>query len=96
MTTTAAKTSASYNAPRYTCPHCADRARCRTSRALSPLTQELYLQCLNVHCGHTWKSMMSAVHTLVPSQTPNPSVFLPKKTPQTHHMVDSRQTSFAI
>lgn len=95
--TTTGKTSSSYNAPRYSCPHCKTRARCRTSRPLSPLTQELYLQCLNVECGHTWKSMMSAVHTLVPSQTPDPTVFLPKKALQTQHqMLDNKQTSFAI
>lgn len=94
--TEATKSSASYNSPRYSCPHCKTRARCRTSRPLSALTQELYLQCINVECGHTWKSLMSAVHTLVPSQTPDPTVFLPKKPPNTHHMVDNRQTSFAI
>lgn len=78
------------------CPHCNSKATCRTSRAVSPLTRELYMQCHNVECGHTWKSHLAAVGTIVPSQIPNPQVFLPNRNPTRHHMVDKRQTSFAI
>lgn len=58
------------------CPHCQTAATIRTSRTLSPLSREIYYQCTNVFCGHTWRSLLSAVRTIVPSQTPNPSVFI--------------------
>lgn len=60
------------------CPHCGGVAASRTTRELSPLTREIYIQCLNFECGHTWKSFLSIVATIVPSQIPNPKVFIPR------------------
>jgi len=59
------------------CPHCGSKSRVAASRMMSPLSRESYHQCLNVECGHTWRSIMSAVMTIVPSRTPNPEVHIP-------------------
>ncbi|MHA6822186.1 ogr/Delta-like zinc finger family protein [Ralstonia pseudosolanacearum] len=57
-----------------TCPHCDSVASIRTSRAVSRVTRELYCQCTNLLCGHTFVSLLEAVRTLAPSNTPNPLV----------------------
>ena len=62
------------------CPHCGNVAICRSSREMSPLTRELYVQCCNVHCGHTWRALLSIIAIISPSQTPNPGVFVPRST----------------
>lgn len=62
---------------RVLCPHCEAQATIRSSRVISPISREIYFQCANVECGHTWKSLMSIVNTIVPSQMPNPSVHIP-------------------
>lgn len=62
---------------RMVCPHCGKKAVIRSSRELSVQCRELYLQCQNYTCGHTWKSMISIVHTIVQSRTPNPEVHIP-------------------
>lgn len=61
-----------------TCPHCRQPAHIRTSRPVTELTREAYVQCTNVYCGHTFYMVMSIVRTIVPSQTPSPTVFLPR------------------
>lgn len=62
---------------RTTCPHCGAPAHTRTSRAMSEITRESYMQCTNVECAHTWVTHTSAVRTIAPSMTPNPKVFIP-------------------
>lgn len=62
---------------RYTCPHCKDRMRTITSRQLSDLVKEIYLDCMNVECGHRCVAQLGIVRTLVPSLIPSPSVSLP-------------------
>lgn len=59
------------------CPHCAQRLKIRTSRPVTRQTSELYYQCENVSCAFTCKALLSIVHTLAPSQSPDPSVFIP-------------------
>jgi len=65
------------NALRISCPHCGSKAAIRTSKEVSLITRELYFQCTNHECGHTWTSLLSAIRTIVPSQLPNPAVFIP-------------------
>jgi len=60
------------------CPHCASKARVSTSKKITAITREIYYQCSNIECGHTWASLLSAVRTIVPSRTPNPAVFIPQ------------------
>lgn len=61
---------------RIICPHCKGTAKIRTSRAVSELTKDLYCQCQNVMCGHTFVAHVSAVRTISPSATPDPLVEL--------------------
>ncbi|PQP08396.1 transcriptional regulator [Burkholderia cepacia] len=37
----------------------------------------LYCQCTNVECATTYKIHVATVHTIAPSLTPNPTVYLP-------------------
>lgn len=76
------------------CPHCGTVAVCRSSREITPLTRELYVQCCNIDCGHTWRSVLSIVATIAPSQCPNPQVFVPRserKMQEEAPSTDSRQ-----
>lgn len=59
------------------CPHCKTRMVTRTSRPLSLLSGEEYLQCPNVHCAYTCHVLSSITHTIAPSINPNPLVFVP-------------------
>lgn len=59
------------------CPHCRQPAVTMTSRELSPLVREIYLQCINVDCGHRFVAHLGIVRTLVPSLHPSPTVSLP-------------------
>ena len=65
-----------------TCPHCGSRLHIRTSRAVSLLTREAYEQCPNVECAYTCKVLVSIVHTIAPSMTPNPKAYLPLGRPR--------------
>ncbi|MGR3835776.1 ogr/Delta-like zinc finger family protein [Ralstonia pseudosolanacearum] len=38
------------------------------------ITRELYCQCSNVLCGHTFVGLVEVVRTLSPSSTPDPEV----------------------
>ncbi|VVE46688.1 ogr/Delta-like zinc finger family protein [Pandoraea terrigena] len=59
------------------CPHCARRLKIRTSRIMTRQTSQLYFQCENVECAFTCMALLSIVHTLAPSQSPDPTVFIP-------------------
>ena len=59
------------------CAHCAAKAAVRTSREISPIYREIYLQCTNIVCGHTFKASFSVVCTISPSAIPDPRVNLP-------------------
>lgn len=61
---------------RVKCPHCKSSAKIRTSRNVSDLTKDLYCQCENVMCGHTFVAQIEAVRTISPSATPDPLVEL--------------------
>jgi hypothetical protein len=75
---------------RILCPHCGRPAKIRTSRAITPLTREAYVQCENVDCCHVFRVIVSAVNTVIPPLIPNPAVFLPC-TPKAER--DARQMS---
>lgn len=61
-------------APAMKCPHCRANAWARTSRELSPLLREIYYQCSDVECGHTWVATLEASRTLSPSAKANPTI----------------------
>lgn len=56
------------------CPHCLSLAPIRTSRPLSRMVKEVYCQCSNVACGHTFKAMVEITMTISPSAFPDPAV----------------------
>ncbi|MEH6460379.1 ogr/Delta-like zinc finger family protein [Chitinimonas sp. JJ19] len=58
------------------CPHCGKTAHTRTSKQVSRLSREVYFQCSNLECGHTFVGVMEIVRTLSPSAMPNPEVRL--------------------
>jgi len=59
------------------CPHCGQSAPVRTSRQVTRLYRELYHQCSNLDCGHTFASALSITHTISQSACPDHSVELP-------------------
>lgn len=59
---------------RMDCPHCGSKASIRTSRPVSRMTRELYCQCTNLDCGHTFVSLVEVVRTLSPSSIPDPDI----------------------
>lgn len=59
------------NGPMVTCPTCGTVAAIRTSRELSNTTREIYCQCQNIQCSHTWVAFLSAVRTIVKSGLEN-------------------------
>ncbi len=60
------------------CAHCGSVAHTRSSRMLSPVSQEEYFQCTNIVCGHTFTAIREHRETLSPSAIPNPQVRLPQ------------------
>lgn len=60
------------------CAHCGHVAHTRSSRMLSPVSQEEYFQCTNIVCGHTFTAIREHRETLSPSAIPNPKVRLPQ------------------
>lgn len=63
---------------RAVCPHCSSKASIKTSKKITAITREIYFQCSNFECGHTWAALLSAVRTIVPSRIPNPDVHIPQ------------------
>ncbi len=58
----------------FRCPHCGTKSRVRNSQLMSPTVTWLYVQCLNLECGHTGRVDAEASVTISPSATPNPTV----------------------
>jgi hypothetical protein len=56
------------------CPHCKSPAIIRTSRRVSVLVREIYYQCTNVVCGHTFKATIEIIKTISPSAMPDPAI----------------------
>ncbi|WP_348635837.1 ogr/Delta-like zinc finger family protein [Cupriavidus sp. AcVe19-1a] len=56
------------------CPHCGAVAHIRSSRTVSRMTRELYCQCTNLTCGHTFVGLVEVVRTLSPSSNPDPEI----------------------
>lgn len=73
------------------CPHCQSKATCRTSRVVTATMKELYMQCHEIECGHTWKALLAVSHSIVPSHRPNPQVFLHVRPSKKPDKPDERQ-----
>ncbi len=58
------------------CAHCHTPAKVRSSKTVTSTYRELYYQCLNIDCGHTWKASLAFIHTISPSARPLPGLDL--------------------
>lgn len=59
------------------CPHCECVGLKRTSRPVTKQHRQIYYQCSNVMCGHTWLATLSYEYGIVPSAIPDARVTLP-------------------
>ncbi|UTO04798.1 ogr/Delta-like zinc finger family protein [Moraxella sp. FZLJ2107] len=65
---------------RLTCPHCEQRTLfVRTSRQITPLYREEYLQCANVECGWVGYGAREILWETSPSAKPNPNIKIAQK-----------------
>ena len=44
---------------------------------MTPLYREVYYQCLDLECGHTFVACLEVIRTLAPSARPRPGIHLP-------------------
>lgn len=51
------------------CKECGSKARITSRNKMGDAVSDLYCQCLNVHCGHTFVMTLSFNHTITPSAT---------------------------
>lgn len=49
------------------CKVCGQRGRITKTNRLSDDVSDLYCQCTDVECGHSWVATLSFSHTLSPS-----------------------------
>ncbi|WEE29197.1 ogr/Delta-like zinc finger family protein [Aeromonas hydrophila] len=49
------------------CKECGQRGRITKTNKLSPDVSDLYCQCTDAECGHTWVACLSYSHPLSPS-----------------------------
>lgn len=59
------------------CPHCRSVAIARSSNVLTVTSRDLFYQCSNVACGHTFRAVLEVNCTISPSATPDPRVVIP-------------------
>lgn len=53
------------------CPECGHNAIISKSNRIDPKLSDLYCQCRNVECGHTYVMSLSFGHTISPSALAN-------------------------
>jgi hypothetical protein len=59
------------------CPHCRAWAIARSSNVLTSTSRDLFYQCSNVDCGHTFRAVLEVNCTISPSAMPDPRVVIP-------------------
>lgn len=59
------------------CPHCRSVSIARSSNVLTVTSRDLFYQCSNVHCGHTFRAVLEVNCTISPSAMPDPMVIIP-------------------
>lgn len=59
------------------CPHCREVAIARSSNVLTSTSRDLFYQCSNVNCGHTFRAVLEINCTISPSAVPDPRVIIP-------------------
>ena len=51
---------------RVICPECSSKSRITNRNQLSLEVSDLYCQCANVHCGHTFVAKLAFSHSINP------------------------------
>lgn len=64
-----------------TCPVCNHDAGIRDSDQETELVKSLWIMCLNVDCGLTWKAQISFTYVISPSAIERPDLHLPPPPP---------------
>lgn len=66
------------------CPYCKQPAHVRTSRYLSDNVKQSYLQCVNVFCSTTFRTIESIDEVIRPpaEEKPEPPQTVPETTPR--------------
>lgn len=64
------------------CPHCGAPAIIRSSEQITETVKHLFTICTNPDCMHSWKSSISPIYTISPSNIPNPAVDIPPCPPE--------------
>lgn len=78
-----------------TCPHCKSRAVTYTSRKVSDLVTERYMQCTDVECGHSFVVQLGVLRSLTPSGKPDPAICIPLVERRANDIVVARKPSAA-
>ena len=64
--------------PQIKCPHCkSTNLKIRTSEQRHPLLKEIWLTCPNLFCGFTCRGHIEITHTISPSASPDPEIYIP-------------------
>lgn len=64
--------------PQIMCPHCKKtNLKIRSSEQRHPLLKDIWLACPNFLCGFTCRGHIEITHSISPSATPDPSIFIP-------------------
>jgi hypothetical protein len=61
----------------HSCPHCKAVAQVYTSRKVTEIVSEKYLQCTNLDCGFQFVIQIGVVRALIPSLMPDPDINVP-------------------
>lgn len=59
------------------CPICHHKMRVRNSVGEHPLMRSVYIDCLSIVCGATFRASLEITHIMSPSAIENPSIKLP-------------------
>lgn len=62
----------------FTCGHCGQPVRIRTSEGTHVCLRTLFLQCTNELCGATYRGFAEITHQYSPAAAPNPGFSLPQ------------------
>jgi hypothetical protein len=74
----------------HTCPHCKAKAVTYTSRKLSDIVTEQYVQCTNLECGCQYVVSVGIVRMTVASAMPSADVNVPLVARRANDIVVSR------
>lgn len=69
------------------CPVCNANCRIYSINDVTPTVKDLWVQCLNITCGHAARHQISMVYVLCPSAIPHEHLDLPPPPPGLHRHI---------